>query len=119
MIQEGVWKWPNEWDSNEFEFIKLRVPHITNGVNDEVKWRDDDSKLVPFHIKHVMELIMVYFIWQERNQRLFQGSKRDNINLTAEISDIVKLKLMNIRVKDSVAARRVANVWDIQFNRPK
>ncbi|GKF50340.1 hypothetical protein Tco_0146807 [Tanacetum coccineum] len=37
MIEGGVWKWPLEWDSNEFEFMKLRVPLITNGVIDKVK----------------------------------------------------------------------------------
>ncbi|GJY75851.1 hypothetical protein Tco_0480967 [Tanacetum coccineum] len=57
MIKEGVSNWPNDWDSNVFEFMKLRIPNITNGVNDKVMWRDDDNKLVPFHIKHVMEVI--------------------------------------------------------------
>ncbi|GKB51917.1 reverse transcriptase zinc-binding domain-containing protein [Tanacetum coccineum] len=57
MIKEGVWNWPIDWDSNVFEFMKLRTPNITNGVNDKVMWRDDDNKLVPFHIKHVMEVI--------------------------------------------------------------
>ncbi|GKD95503.1 RNA-directed DNA polymerase, eukaryota, reverse transcriptase zinc-binding domain protein [Tanacetum coccineum] len=175
MIKEGVWNWPDDWDSNEFEFIKLRVPHITNAVNDKVMWRDDDNKLVPFHFKHVMEVInpstdknhgigthsgllcplcnkendshkhlffschyskdvwrriaakmnlrKIDFIWEEvideilKNQRLFQGIKRDIINLTTEISDIVKLKLMNIIVKDFAAAKSVADVWDIQLNK--
>ncbi|GJT58681.1 RNA-directed DNA polymerase, eukaryota, reverse transcriptase zinc-binding domain protein [Tanacetum coccineum] len=51
MIDEGVWKWPLEWDSNEFEFMKLRVPLITNGMTDKVKRRNDENKLVPFHMK--------------------------------------------------------------------
>nr|GEX36605.1 RNA-directed DNA polymerase, eukaryota, reverse transcriptase zinc-binding domain protein [Tanacetum cinerariifolium] len=57
MIDEGVWKWPLEWNSNEFEFINLRVPLITNGVTDKVKWRNDENKLVPFHMKFVYDAI--------------------------------------------------------------
>nr|GEY43156.1 hypothetical protein [Tanacetum cinerariifolium] len=55
----------------------------------------------------------VYLIWQERTQRTFRGVKRNLKELYTTITDIVKLKLMNMTVKDSGAVRRVADVWEI------
>ncbi|GJV32713.1 RNA-directed DNA polymerase, eukaryota, reverse transcriptase zinc-binding domain protein [Tanacetum coccineum] len=57
IVEKGVWKWPAEWSPNEFEFMKLRAPNITNEVRDKVKWKDENSCLIPFHIKHVISMM--------------------------------------------------------------
>ncbi|GJZ85640.1 hypothetical protein Tco_0650979 [Tanacetum coccineum] len=197
MIGEGVWKWPKEWNSNEFEVIKIMTPRINTGIIDQLKWRCDDNNLIPFHInmwwmslapmqkrlngtsvgvqtsllcplyskvndshshlfflcefskdvwkrmaakinlnkidfiweevvnelleknngnniwstvKRISLVAVVYFIWQERNQRIFRGEKRNSNKLYDDIIDVIKLKLMNIKEKDLRAVRRVADI---------
>ncbi|GJT15001.1 hypothetical protein Tco_0873707 [Tanacetum coccineum] len=66
-------------------------------------------------IKRICLAAVVYYIWQERNLRLFQDIKRDPVTLSNEIRETVRLKRMNIRVKDSAAVRRVSDKWDIKF----
>ncbi|GKC66612.1 hypothetical protein Tco_1099210 [Tanacetum coccineum] len=53
---------------------------------------------------------VVYYIWQERNQRIFKGSKRGEATLIDTINEIIKLKLMSIKVKNSNAVKRVAEI---------
>ncbi|GKB76255.1 hypothetical protein Tco_0943150, partial [Tanacetum coccineum] len=69
-------------------------------------------------VRRISLAAVVYFIWQERNQRIFKGVKRNASTLYADISEIIKMKLMNIRVKDSVAVRIVADIWEIKFKSP-
>lgn len=59
----------------------------------------------------------VYFIWQERNGRLFRQSKRDESSLTLLIIETVKMKMMSFKVKDSIAFRNVESLWNIKFLR--
>ncbi|GJW84490.1 RNA-directed DNA polymerase, eukaryota, reverse transcriptase zinc-binding domain protein [Tanacetum coccineum] len=50
---------------------------------------------------------VVYNIWQERNHRIFRGEKSDSSALIIKINETIRLKLMNINVKDSNAVRIV------------
>nr|XP_043625569.1 uncharacterized protein LOC122596994 [Erigeron canadensis] len=55
----------------------------------------------------------VYFIWQERNARLFmQGSR--NVNGVAEqILSTIRLKLLTFRYKRSAHVERLLAAWDL------
>ncbi|GKD24306.1 RNA-directed DNA polymerase, eukaryota, reverse transcriptase zinc-binding domain protein, partial [Tanacetum coccineum] len=55
---------------------------------------------------------------KERNQRIFRGEKRNTKNLCATISELIQLKLMSLKVKESDAVRRVADIWEIKFITP-
>lgn len=58
----------------------------------------------------------VYFIWRERNARLFTTEKKNTNGMIKDIEDSVKLKLMNIKVKNYVQVRAMAEEWGIQMN---
>ena len=60
---------------------------------------------------------VVYYIWQERNQRLFRGDKRDVKKLYEDICEVIQLKLMSLNVRDSEAVNNVADIWKIQFKK--
>ncbi|XP_071738847.1 uncharacterized protein [Rutidosis leptorrhynchoides] len=49
----------------------------------------------------------VYFIWQERNNRLFKKSHRTEVKLLDDIFCTVRLKLMSIKFKDSAKVERM------------
>ncbi|XP_071714240.1 uncharacterized protein [Rutidosis leptorrhynchoides] len=55
----------------------------------------------------------VYFIWQERNNRLFKNSHRSEVKLFDDIYNTVRLKLMSIRFKSSAKVERMKTTWQI------
>ncbi|GJR75133.1 RNA-directed DNA polymerase, eukaryota, reverse transcriptase zinc-binding domain protein [Tanacetum coccineum] len=66
-------------------------------------------------VRRISLAAVVYYIWQERNHRIFRGEKSDANGLIDTITETIKLKLMNLRVKESSEVRKVAEMWDIQF----
>ncbi|GJV90083.1 RNA-directed DNA polymerase, eukaryota, reverse transcriptase zinc-binding domain protein [Tanacetum coccineum] len=57
----------------------------------------------------------VYFIWQERNYRLFKGEKRSEEMILTIIGDSVRSKLMIIKVKQTLRTNDIAKKWDLQW----
>ncbi|XP_071714248.1 uncharacterized protein [Rutidosis leptorrhynchoides] len=55
----------------------------------------------------------VYFVWQERNARLFNGKARSEEMLFQMVYSTIRLKLMSLRFKDSVHVHRIKNTWKI------
>nr|GEV10586.1 hypothetical protein [Tanacetum cinerariifolium] len=52
-------------------------------------------------LRRVVISACIYYIWSERNRRLFSYEKRSYSNLTDEITNNVRLKLTTLTVKDS------------------
>ncbi|GJW58496.1 RNA-directed DNA polymerase, eukaryota, reverse transcriptase zinc-binding domain protein [Tanacetum coccineum] len=68
-------------------------------------------------IKSVLRRIIlaacVYFIWNERNKRLFTSDKKDSNDLTAEIVNYVRLKLTSLTVKRTSQTEKVCKLWKV------
>ncbi|GJR79973.1 RNA-directed DNA polymerase, eukaryota, reverse transcriptase zinc-binding domain protein [Tanacetum coccineum] len=58
----------------------------------------------------------VYFIWQERNFRLFKNESRSEDVLINLIYDSVRSKLMTVRVKKTSRTDVIAKKWNLQWN---
>ncbi|GJV25662.1 reverse transcriptase domain-containing protein [Tanacetum coccineum] len=54
-----------------------------------------------------------YFIWQERNNRMFKKSKRSQDQVVDCILNAVRLKLMSCKWKKSKAVLDVASLWNL------
>nr|GEW55871.1 hypothetical protein [Tanacetum cinerariifolium] len=83
-----------------------------NLKNISYNWMDIVDELIVMKNENIWNVVrrisfaaVVYFIWQERNQRIFRNEKRTVEKLHTAICNVVKLKLMNINVKDSKAVR--------------
>nr|GFC44858.1 reverse transcriptase zinc-binding domain-containing protein [Tanacetum cinerariifolium] len=61
--------------------------------------------------------VVVYDIWQERNARVFGKDARKAEVLFKEIMETLKLKLMNMMVKESKEVNSVELIWDIKLHR--
>lgn len=59
---------------------------------------------------------LLYFLWQERNWRLFQNARRSVNQIVAIIEDTTRLKIMGLRLRDNARVRRVLHVWRISSN---
>ena len=58
----------------------------------------------------------VYFIWNERNKRLFTNDKHDSKELINIVINHIRLKLSSLKVKRSIPVMKVCNNWDVIMN---
>ncbi|PWA97824.1 reverse transcriptase domain, Reverse transcriptase zinc-binding domain protein [Artemisia annua] len=58
----------------------------------------------------------VYYIWQERNFRIFQSNFRTEENVFKVIVDIVRHKLMGLKIKKSREAVKAAVIWKFSLH---
>ncbi|GKE26316.1 putative reverse transcriptase domain-containing protein, partial [Tanacetum coccineum] len=59
----------------------------------------------------------IYFLWQERNIRMFQDKARSVDTLVALIKDTVRLRVMSLSLNDSAQVSEAANLWNFHVDR--
>ncbi|XP_071712909.1 uncharacterized protein [Rutidosis leptorrhynchoides] len=82
-------------------------------------WKVCRDRLVPIAHRNYSAVVVaklcyaasVYFIWQERNSRLFNGKRRSVEQMFELIRSNVRLKLMTVRFKTSSQANQVKADW--------
>ena len=57
----------------------------------------------------------VYYIWQERNNGIFQGEEKDKEVVAKMICDDVRSRLMTIKTKRSSAVKIVEREWEVKM----
>ena len=100
---------------NEFQGMKAlkQKPHT---------WKDTISAVVTWYpnrsiVSIVGKLVfgaMVYYIWQERNKRLFTKEKRNEKALVEIIKDTIRLRLMSLRYHKTNQVVNVCQRWNVQ-----
>nr|GEV96344.1 hypothetical protein [Tanacetum cinerariifolium] len=143
MTQENIAKWKDDAGMkcslcqccmNSIEHLFFMCP-FTNAVWREVQkmlnmqlsydWQIIIDELIGLpNNKNVWSIVRklvfgaaVYFIWQERNRRMFQNEKREVKNIVEIVKEIVRLKLASFMVKDGRTVRNVEAAWKIKFYR--
>ncbi|GKD30933.1 RNA-directed DNA polymerase, eukaryota, reverse transcriptase zinc-binding domain protein [Tanacetum coccineum] len=58
----------------------------------------------------------VYYVWQERNRRIFKDEKRTVDKLCKIIKDYVRCKLVSIQVKNSKNVKVMIKKWELKWN---
>ncbi|GKF32082.1 hypothetical protein Tco_0101880, partial [Tanacetum coccineum] len=54
-----------------------------------------------------------YFLWHERNWRLFKKSKRTTSQVIKCAASLVRLKLLSCKLKKSKDSQMFATLWDL------
>nr|GEX14201.1 hypothetical protein [Tanacetum cinerariifolium] len=67
-------------------------------------------------IKKLVLAATVYFLWQERNQRLFRNEIRTEEVICKVISEQVRHQLISLRVKKSTNVIKEATKWNLQWS---
>ena len=68
-------------------------------------------------VKSLSLAASVYFIWNERNNRIFREEDKNTEEVTNKILDIVKMKMLSLKVKNSFAVKNVERRWSIEFKK--
>ncbi|XP_071708751.1 uncharacterized protein [Rutidosis leptorrhynchoides] len=66
-------------------------------------------------INRIVIAAMVYYVWQERNYRIFKGRKRSELELKGIIEQFVRFKLLTLKVKGSQAVEKAAKMWELSW----
>lgn len=64
-------------------------------------------------IQHLVFGVVVYFLWQERNVRIFQNDFRTDETVSKTIVDTVRHKLFGLKIKRSSEVEKAAAIWNI------
>ncbi|GJW02174.1 RNA-directed DNA polymerase, eukaryota, reverse transcriptase zinc-binding domain protein [Tanacetum coccineum] len=68
-------------------------------------------------IRRLVIAAAVYYVWQERNDRLFKNEKRKSETIISTIKESIRLKLMGMRVKESRTVNEVEKIWNVKISR--
>ncbi|GKB89909.1 RNA-directed DNA polymerase, eukaryota, reverse transcriptase zinc-binding domain protein [Tanacetum coccineum] len=98
----------------------VKIKGYVNGLKH--KWNDTIDCMASNHCKAIKSVVskivfgaVVYYLLQKRNKRYFTNEKRSAKTLSEVILDTVKVRLLGLRVKNSVNVQNVAKAWGIQF----
>lgn len=64
-------------------------------------------------VKKLVLAASVYFLWQERNLRLFQRKKRTWEELRLAMEEMIKMKIASLKVMMSENVKEVYEIWGI------
>ncbi|GJS60462.1 reverse transcriptase domain, reverse transcriptase zinc-binding domain protein [Tanacetum coccineum] len=90
----------NASNSNIYDIIHDIMPFVKRRTSESV-------------VAKLVVAATAYYIWQERNWRLFQKGKRKVDQIVDCIKTVVRLKLLSCKLKKSKSGKRLARLWDL------
>ncbi|GJZ04798.1 hypothetical protein Tco_0538073 [Tanacetum coccineum] len=106
----------------------MAVWRSNNGIENSFKistvWKDisQQEEKVDWHplvwsLKHSKHAFVPWLAIRERNNRIFKQEKRDANTMVNLIKENTRLKLIGLKVKDSVTVKEVERRWQIQMKK--
>ncbi|XP_021994704.1 uncharacterized protein LOC110891319 [Helianthus annuus] len=86
-----------------------------NAIIDWLGARANSKSAINF-ISRLIVAAAVYFVWQERNARLFRNQNRPPDALANLILQTVRYKLIGVKFKECNRVRRLLEAWEIYNN---
>nr|GEY90012.1 RNA-directed DNA polymerase, eukaryota, reverse transcriptase zinc-binding domain protein [Tanacetum cinerariifolium] len=105
----------------------VKCKFTTNKAWDDLKDRGEEAiidhasywpnnKSILNVIKKISLAASVYFIWRERNKRLFTGEKKEWETVLNEVINTIRFKLASVKIKSSVYVSNIEKTWKIKMN---
>ncbi|GKB56378.1 hypothetical protein Tco_0912564 [Tanacetum coccineum] len=135
----NTWKWPDSWYVKYPLLSNVPVPnfsdaldrvYLTNWSNIDVEFsvaevwealRPRNSELLmtlwsflfPLLMKSIRFAAACYFIWQERNLRIFKKNRRTQVQIVELIKSNVRLKLLTCSFKKTQNVQMLMYLWKL------
>ncbi|GKD63582.1 RNA-directed DNA polymerase, eukaryota, reverse transcriptase zinc-binding domain protein [Tanacetum coccineum] len=90
---------PNRWDDLLITMTSMR-----------------HNKSIKSVLRRIVFAACVYFIWNERNKRLFTNDKKNYNELIAEVVNHIRLKLASLTVKRTCQTVEICKKWKVDLN---
>ena len=102
--------------SSSLEFFKglMKLDHVPDDlylIIDYISSRPI-SKSIWSIIQRLVLVASVYYIWIERNTRIFQKKLRSVDEICSIIRDYVRLRLLSLKIKSSKQTLEAAGIWN-------
>ena len=75
------------------------------------------NKNIGWIVRRLVFAACVYFLWQERNGRIFRDNQNSSQEIYNKVVENVKYRLAGITVKDSSNVRKVEDKWMVKCKR--
>ncbi|KAJ0954953.1 hypothetical protein HanRHA438_Chr00c04g0845041 [Helianthus annuus] len=87
--------------------------NVDNSWSSIIQWIEGhaQSNSLESIVSNLLVAASTYFLWQERNSRLFSRDRRNANVLSKIIIETVRLKLMGFRVGGDVKQKRLLDKW--------
>ncbi|GKF05861.1 hypothetical protein Tco_0036529, partial [Tanacetum coccineum] len=104
------------WDSLK---CMVRMDHAPYGWSQikEFMLKRPINKSIWSILQRLLIGASIYFLWQERNIRMFQDKARSVDTLVDLIKDTVRLRVMSLSLNDSAQVSEAANLWNFHVDR--
>ena len=95
--------------------VKPSMAHVSNSLDNIVNWICPfvKSRSAQGTVAKIFFAASTYFIWQERNARLFKKKKRTYEQVSKVILATVRLKLLTFRFKRTSRVERLLAEWNL------
>ncbi|GJT84545.1 hypothetical protein Tco_1066262 [Tanacetum coccineum] len=112
-------------NDEEVEWCRSGIAKQKMGViYPELEWNDLVHMIAGLYIGNSIESIIrrlglaasVYLVWQERNCRIFRGEKKNPNELAELFYETIRLRLMSLKVKKSIAVLKAQERWNVNLN---
>ncbi|GJV63341.1 hypothetical protein Tco_1474169 [Tanacetum coccineum] len=109
------------FDTEPLQKVWNQVKGVAGLASSNASIYDTIDDIIPFAARKTSKSINAklvvaatsYFIWQERNGRLFKNNKRTVNQVVDCIMNTVRLKLMSCRLKKSRSACDIVKAWNL------
>ncbi|GJU57164.1 E3 ubiquitin protein ligase RGLG2-like protein [Tanacetum coccineum] len=98
------------------KLLSVNLAFSWNEIMEELKSLPNNQNLWSI-VRRLVFGAVVYYTWQERNNRIFREEKRDGITVFNVIKETVKLKIAGLVVKGSNAVSEVEDRWSMRIQR--
>ncbi|XP_022003143.1 uncharacterized protein LOC110900567 [Helianthus annuus] len=92
--------------------------NVTNTWSSIMQWMETNtnSRTLEHIICKIMVAASTYYIWQERNKRLFSPLQRSAEALSKTITDTVRLRIMGLKIGGQPNYKKIMERWLISKN---
>ncbi|GKD52832.1 hypothetical protein Tco_1286219 [Tanacetum coccineum] len=135
LILNGAWNWPQAWLIKALNFGLIAALNLDASSQDIMRWLAGFEHVPPiledimmcFHpmaakrmfknvVAKLLFLASSYYIWLERNNRLFKNTRRSPEELRDLIMVTVRLKLVTFRFKNTSRVQSLLSLWKMPSN---
>ncbi|XP_022015041.1 uncharacterized protein LOC110914561 [Helianthus annuus] len=105
-----------------WNIVKKRIDmgNVNDNWSSIMAWIEQNaaSKKLEHIVCKLVVAASTYFIWQERNNRLFSNIQRKEETVAQVILDMVRLRIMGFKIERDVNHRKLLETWRIMEDDP-
>ncbi|MFS7899856.1 hypothetical protein Hanom_Chr00s083306g01795211 [Helianthus anomalus] len=93
----------------------VNMENIDGSWQSILGWLDQNasSKKTEYIVGKLVIAASTYFVWQERNNRLFSNTKANVEVVSEKIKGTIRLRLMGFKFKSGASNQRLLKKWNI------